>query len=125
MNVLHEIQYLIESEVEGTMDEILTQIATPISEFKKNPNLSVRQAKGKPFAVLTNNKPSFYVLTPEVYDDLLEKAWELKMQPELLEQMQEADQMANSVVVSLDELIQEVNDSPPAARPQQSLRKFL
>lgn len=100
MKVLHEIQYLIESEVEGTMDEILTQIATPISEFKKNPNLSVRQAKGKPFAVLTNNKPSFYVLTPEVYDDLLEKAWELKMLPELIE----AKKSDEWIEVKLDDL---------------------
>jgi antitoxin StbD len=85
MQVLNEIQHLIQYEAEETMDEILTEIVTPISEFKKNPNLSLRKAGGKPFAVLTNNKPSFYVLTPEVYDDLLEMAWELKMMPELME----------------------------------------
>jgi antitoxin StbD len=105
VKVLHEIQYLIESEPEVSMDEILTQIATPISEFKKNPNLSVRSAKGRPFAVLTNNKPSFYVLTPEVYDDLLEKAWELKMQPELLEQMKETDGEVKNVRVNLDDYL--------------------
>ena len=85
MQALYEIQHLIQYETEETMDEILTEIVTPISEFKKNPNLSVKKAGGKPFAVLTNNKPSFYVLTPEVYDDLLEMAWELKMMPELME----------------------------------------
>jgi antitoxin StbD len=85
MQVLNEIQHLIQYEAEETMDEILTEIVTPISEFKKNPNLSLKKAGGKPFAVLTNNKPSFYVLTPEVYDDLLEMAWELKMMPELME----------------------------------------
>lgn len=84
MKALYQIQHLIKSEVEEPMDEILTEIVTPISEFKKNPNLSVKKAGGKPFAVLTNNKPSFYVLTPEVYDDLLEKAWELQMGPELV-----------------------------------------
>lgn len=85
MHTLHKIQHLIQYETEEPMDEILTEIVTPISEFKKNPNLSLKKAGGKPFAVLTNNKPSFYVLTPEVYDDLLEMAWELKMQPELIE----------------------------------------
>jgi antitoxin StbD len=85
MQVLNEIQHLIQYEAEEAMDEILTEIVTPISEFKKNPNLSLKKAGGKPFAVLTNNKPSFYVLTPEVYDDLLEMAWELKMMPELME----------------------------------------
>lgn len=83
MQTLHKISHLIKYEVEETMDEILTEIVTPISEFKKNPNLSVKHAGGKPFAVLTNNKPSFYVLTPQAYDDLLEKVWELKMQPQL------------------------------------------
>lgn len=100
MKVLHKIQYLIESEAEVSMDEILTEIVTPISEFKKNPNLSVKKAKGKPFAVLTNNKPSFYVLTPEVYDDLLEMVWELKMQPELIE----AKKSDEWIEVKLDEL---------------------
>ena len=85
------------------MDEILTEIVTPISEFKKNPNLSVKQAGGKPFAVLTNNRPSFYVLTPEVYDDLLEKAWELKMMPELIEQIEQMGDEVSGVKVDLDD----------------------
>ena len=101
MQTLHKIQHLIEYEAEENMDEILTEIVTPISEFKKNPNLSVKEAKGKPFAVLTNNKPSFYVLTPEVYDDLLEKAWELKMMPELIE----AGKSDEWIEVKLDDLL--------------------
>jgi hypothetical protein len=44
VKVLHEIQYLIESEPEVSMDEILTEIVTPISEFKKTrTSLSKRQ----------------------------------------------------------------------------------
>lgn len=100
MQTLYKIQHLIEYENEEAMDEILTDIVTPISEFKKNPNLSVKKAAGKPFAVLTNNKPSFYVLTPEVYDDLLEMAWELKMQPELIEAAKSEDW----IEVNLDDL---------------------
>lgn len=102
MQILHKIQHLIEYEAEENMDEILTEIVTPISEFKKNPNLSVKKAKGKPFAVLTNNKPTFYVLTPEVFDDLLEKAWELKMMPELIEAGNQYDQ---AIEVKLDDLL--------------------
>lgn len=100
MQMLYKIQHLIEYETEETMDEILTDIVTPISEFKKNPNLSLKKAGGKPFAVLTNNKPSFYVLTPEVYDNLLEMAWELKMQPELIE----AEKSEDWIEVNLDDL---------------------
>lgn len=50
------------------MDAVLTELVTTISEFKKNPNEEVANAGGRPFAVLTHNKPSFYVLTPELYD---------------------------------------------------------
>ena len=101
MNILHQISYEIRYQLEDAVDEILTDIVTPISEFKKNPNLSVKKADGKPFAVLTNNRPSFYVLTPEVYDDILERLWEAKIAPELLEA---GANYANAIEVSLDEL---------------------
>ena len=68
---------------EEIMDEIITKLTITISEFKKNPNEVVKKAKHKPFAVLTNNKASFYVLSPEYYDALLEKIWELEMTPEI------------------------------------------
>lgn len=67
------------------MEQILTDIATTISDFKKNPNQQVKLAGDKPFAVLTNNKASFYVLSPKAYDDLLEALWEAEMTPVLLE----------------------------------------
>ena len=78
----------------------MTDIVTPISEFKKNPNLSVKKADGKPFAVLTNNRPSFYVLTPEVYDEILERLWEAKIAPELKKRLDDDDW----VEVTLDDL---------------------
>jgi len=101
VNTLHQISYQIRYESEDAMDEILTEIVTPISEFKKNPNLSVKLAGGKPFAVLTNNRPSFYVLTPEVYDDILERLWEARIAPELREA---GDNYANAIEVTLDDL---------------------
>lgn len=63
------------------MDRILTELTTTISEFKKNPNEIVRKAKKKPFAVLTNNKPTFYVMSPELYDEIEEILWEIRMAP--------------------------------------------
>ena len=65
------------------MDEILTKKSTSISEFKANPNREVKLAGDEPFAVLTNNRPTFYVLSPKAYDDLLEKIWELEIVPEV------------------------------------------
>ena len=100
MTTLYQISYEIEYQSEEAMDEILTDIVTPISEFKKNPNLSVKKAEGKPFAVLTNNRPSFYVITPELYDDMLERLWEAKISPELKKRLGDQDW----VEVALDDL---------------------
>jgi len=63
------------------MDRIMTELTTTISEFKKNPNAVVKKAKKKPFAVLTNNKPTFYVLSPELYDEMEEILWEIEITP--------------------------------------------
>ncbi len=83
------------------MEEIFTKLATTISEFKKNPNAAVKKAKNKPFAVLTNNKASFYVMSPEYYDALLEKIWELEMTPELKKRMASKEP---TIRVTLEEL---------------------
>jgi antitoxin StbD len=77
-------QTLSEIWSEPQMQEIHTELTTTISEFKKNPNLEVSKAEGKPFAVLTNNRPTFYVLTPELFDEVMECLWEKEMVPELL-----------------------------------------
>jgi len=63
------------------MDRIMTELTTTISEFKKNPNAAVKKAKKKPFAVLTNNKPTFYVMSPELFDEIEEILWEIRMAP--------------------------------------------
>lgn len=81
------------------MERIMTEIATSISEFKKNPNDEVRRAGKKAFAVLTNNKPSFYVLSPALYDELMERIWELEMNETLLAREKERN-LAESVDIN-------------------------
>jgi antitoxin StbD len=84
------------------MDAVLTKITTSISEFKKNPNESVAKAGNEPFAVLTNNKPTFYVLSPELFDEIAEILWDHQMKPLLDERMAN---YANAIPVEIDELI--------------------
>ena len=69
------------------MEKFKVELSTSITEFKKNPNEQVKLAGGKSFAVLTNNKPSFFVLSPEMYEQLAEQIWELEIAPVLLERM--------------------------------------
>jgi antitoxin StbD len=79
------------------MEKVHTNLTVSITEFKKNPNEVLDQAAGKPFVVLTNNKPSFYVLTPAVFaalgDEAIEEAlWEVEATPMLLDAMEEVRQ---------------------------------
>jgi antitoxin StbD len=75
--------------------------ATSISDFKQNPNREVKLAGDEPFAVLTNNKPSFYVLSPKLYDELLEKLWELEITPTVLNRLKNS----NSIKVDINDLL--------------------
>ena len=93
------------------MDQILTMKATSISDFKQNPNREVKLAGDEPFAVLTNNKPSFYVLSPKLYDELLEKLWELEITPTVLHRFKNSssikvdiNDLRDGAEIALDEL---------------------
>ena len=83
------------------MDAVLTKVTTSISEFKKNPNESVAKAGNQAFAVLTNNKPSFYVVPPELFDEIAEILWEREIAPVILERLKNID---NAIPVILEEL---------------------
>lgn len=53
------------------MQTLLTELAISMSEFKKNPAAVLRQAQGRPVAVLNHNKVDFYLLTPGLLQQLL------------------------------------------------------
>lgn len=63
------------------MDTILAAKTTSISEFKSNPAAALKNAGDQPFAVLTNNKPSFYVVQPELYESLVELLFDAQITP--------------------------------------------
>jgi antitoxin StbD len=63
------------------MDTILAAKTTSISEFKSNPAAALKNAGDEPFAVLTNNKPSFYVVQPELYESLVELLFDAQITP--------------------------------------------
>lgn len=53
------------------MQTLLTELAVSMSEFKKNPAAVLRQAQGRPVAVLNHNKVDFYLLSPGLLEQLL------------------------------------------------------
>lgn len=53
------------------MQTLLVDLAVSMSEFKKNPAAVLRQADGRPVAVLNHNRVGFYMLEPPLFDALL------------------------------------------------------
>jgi PHD/YefM family antitoxin component YafN of YafNO toxin-antitoxin module len=62
-----------------------------ISEFQKNPNRSVKRAGNFPLAVLTDNKPTIYVLSLEAFAEIAEIVSDLELAPKLKKRMSGKD----------------------------------
>jgi antitoxin StbD len=55
------------------MDTIYADYSVSMSEFKKNPAQVLRAAGEKPVAVLNHNRPAFYMVTPRLFEALVEE----------------------------------------------------
>ena len=54
------------------MERIHANLSVSISELKKNPTATLKQAHGKPVAILNHNTPMAYLIPAEVYAAMLE-----------------------------------------------------
>ena len=57
----------------SAMDAIYADLSISMSEFKKNPAQVLRTAGDKPVAVLNHNRPAFYMVTPKLFEALIEE----------------------------------------------------
>lgn len=55
------------------MDAIYADYSISMSEFKKNPAQVLRTAGEKPVAVLNHNRPAFYLVTPRLFEALVQE----------------------------------------------------
>ena len=55
------------------MEAIYADFSVSMSEFKKNPAQVLRTAGEKPVAVLNHNRPAFYMVTPKLFEALVEE----------------------------------------------------
>lgn len=55
------------------MEAIYADFSISMSEFKRNPAQVLRTAGEKPVAVLNHNRPAFYMVTPKLFEALVEE----------------------------------------------------
>jgi antitoxin StbD len=61
------------------MEAIFADYSVSMSEFKRNPAQVLRTAGEKPVAVLNHNRPAFYMVTPKLFEALLEDMADLDL----------------------------------------------
>ena len=80
-------------------ERILTDCAISISELKTNPMQAVASADGEAVAVLNRNKPAFYAVPTDVFEQILERLDDMALAEIVKNRKSE-----KSVEVSIDEL---------------------
>lgn len=83
------------------MESVLAQLSVSMSEFKKNPAEVLRAAKDKTVAVLTHNKPAFYMVSPKVFEAILDQLDDAQLADLAGKRLK---QKHRAVEVTLDEL---------------------
>ena len=59
--------------LELNIQAIFTDMTVSMSEFKKNPAAVLRQAHGRPVAVLSHNRAAFYMVEPGLFQAMLDE----------------------------------------------------
>ncbi|WP_109853815.1 type II toxin-antitoxin system Phd/YefM family antitoxin [Aggregatibacter actinomycetemcomitans] len=80
---------------------VLTDVVASITELKTNPMAVLREAGGKPLAILNRNEPAFYCVPPAIYEYLMELVDDAK-----LTKIVEERQHEKSYPVDLEDLLQ-------------------
>ena len=55
------------------MEQVLASRSVSITELKRSPSAVLEQAGSEPVAVLNHNRPAAYLLSPDVYEAMLER----------------------------------------------------
>lgn len=84
------------------MEQVLATRSVSITELKRSPSAVLAQAGDEPVAVLNHNRPAAYLLSPEVYESMLER-----LNADLRATIQEG--MDSGPAIAADELFAELN----------------
>jgi antitoxin StbD len=83
------------------METILSDLSVSMTEFKKNPNEALRESGGRAVAVLSHNKPAFYMVPPGCYEAMLEEINDLRLVRVAKERLKQKDR---AIELTLDDL---------------------
>ena len=78
---------------------ILSNITASITELKTNPMKTVGTASGEAIAILNRNKPAFYCVPADIYEEMVELLDDIKLAKLVKSRSKEEE-----VKVKLDEL---------------------
>lgn len=81
---------------------ILADVGISISDLKKNPAAAIEAAADQQVAILSRNKPVAYMVSPEIWDHILDIFDDRKLAREM-DTLQDND-FDGAVEVSLDDL---------------------
>ncbi|MGB0369723.1 MAG: type II toxin-antitoxin system prevent-host-death family antitoxin [Opitutales bacterium] len=83
------------------MNTVLSPYSASVSELKKNPSSILEQSGGEPVAILNHNRPTAYLVSASMYEEMLE----MLENAELLDVVQSRlGEKKDAVEISLDEL---------------------
>lgn len=83
------------------METILPDLSVSMTEFKKNPNDALQKSRKRTVAVLSHNKPAFYMVPPERYEAMLKELDDLHLVRLAKERFK---QKGRAIKVMLDDL---------------------
>lgn len=84
------------------MEQVLASRSVSITELKRSPSAVLEQAGSEPVAVLNHNRPAAYLLSPHVYEAMLER-----LNADLRQSIQEG--IDSGPAVAADQVFDELN----------------
>ena len=83
------------------MQIMFTDRTVSMSDFKKNPAAVLRAADQHPVAVMSHNKPAFYMVEPKLFEAMLEEISEHELRQTVLSRLAER---ARALEVDVDQI---------------------
>lgn len=84
------------------MEQVLASRSVSITELKRSPSAVLEQAGFEPVAVLNHNRPAAYLLSPRVYEAMLER-----LNADLRQSIQEG--IDSGPAIAADQVFAELN----------------